>query len=179
VLVKKQAQHSKVVIRMALDPKLPQVQLDPDQIRQVLLNIVLNGIQAMPMGGRLEIMTTMSKNDDHVVIEVADAGPGMNEDELDYIFDPFFTTKTQGTGLGLSISYQLVKNHGGTITARKNFKKGLTFRVELPLGTAVAGDVNNGTFGAQGDGSTLQTAVNPNETKNIRRPGPAPNVIPL
>lgn len=144
VLVNKQAQQSKVVIRKALDPKIPPMQLDPDQIRQVLLNIILNGIQAMPQGGLLEVQSKMGDDDRHIVIEVIDGGPGMNEDELDHIFDPFYTTKTQGTGLGLSISYQLVTNHGGAITARRNEEKGLTFRIELPLdNTLIDADKNS------------------------------------
>src|SRR5690606_37117780 len=103
-----------------------------DQIRQVLLNLFLNGIQAMPEGGVLQVRSFQLAG--RLVIEVEDEGTGISKEiALDQIFDPFFTTKSQGTGLGLSISHQLIENHNGTLTAHRNKRKGLTLRVELPL----------------------------------------------
>jgi signal transduction histidine kinase len=131
MLLQKEAEHSGVEIRRHLDPALPEIKLDRDQIRQVLLNVVLNGIQAMPHGGVLEIRSTAGDKGG-AVIEISDNGPGMDEKDLDHIFDPFFTTKPQGTGLGLSISYQLIQNHGGRISARNNPARGMAFQIELP-----------------------------------------------
>ncbi|MBZ5497316.1 MAG: sensor histidine kinase [Acidobacteriia bacterium] len=130
-LLQKEAEHSRVEIRKCLDPLLPEVNVDRDQIRQVLLNVVLNGIQAMPQGGVLEVSS--ARADGKVVVEVADNGPGLEEEDLERVFDPFFTTKPQGTGLGLSISYQLLQRHGGRINAERNAGRGMTFRIELPI----------------------------------------------
>jgi len=145
VLLQRQAQQSGVEIRTMLDPALPALSLDPDQIRQVLLNVMLNGIQAMPEGGVLEIRSTRNA-EDGVLVEISDTGAGVPEPDLDQIFDPFFTTKPGGSGLGLFISHQLVQNHGGRISARRNACAGMTFRIDLPRREGAAGIV--GTAGA-------------------------------
>ena len=132
ILFKKQAQEDKIEIRKELAEDLPAIHLDSDQIRQVLLNIVLNSSDSMPDGGVLIIRTAMGNHDRHISVDISDSGVGISDEELDHIFDPFFTTKAHGTGLGLSISYQLIQNHGGTITAHKNKDKGLTFHIEFP-----------------------------------------------
>lgn len=132
ILVEKEAEQGAIDIRRNLDSSIPQIKVDQDQMRQVLLNLLLNGIQAMPEGGALQVRSFQS--DGRLVIEVEDEGTGISKEiELDQIFDPFFTTKSQGTGLGLSISHQLIENHNGTLTAHRNRLKGLTLRVELPL----------------------------------------------
>jgi signal transduction histidine kinase len=133
ILLQKQAENSRTRIQKTLSPRLPTLEVDRDQIRQVLLNVMLNGIEAMPEGGVLQVTGDMDAGGDGVTLEVSDTGQGLEENLLDHVFDPFFTTKPQGTGLGLSISYQLIQNHGGRITARKNPDRGLTFRIELPL----------------------------------------------
>jgi two-component system sensor histidine kinase HydH len=133
ILINKRAREHKIAIRKKLDPDLPLIAMDPNQIRQVIMNILLNGMDSMPEGGTLEARSGRGSGNRTAVIEIADTGIGIAEEELDHIFDPFFTTKTQGTGLGLAIAYQLVQNHRGTITALRNSDTGLTFRVELPL----------------------------------------------
>jgi signal transduction histidine kinase len=132
ILIKKRAQEGKIKIRKELDSNLPLIDLDRDQIRQVLLNVILNSSDSMPDGGSLTIQTQVGSPTQTVSIDIIDSGAGIGDEELDHIFDPFFTTKSQGTGLGLSISYQLIQNHGGTITAHKNKVNGLTFHIELP-----------------------------------------------
>ncbi|MFQ5741225.1 MAG: PAS domain-containing sensor histidine kinase, partial [Acidobacteriota bacterium] len=112
---------------------IPLIPLDGDQIRQVLLNIILNAIQAMPNGGRLDIRSDLKPATGPVRVEISDTGEGLGEQDLEHVFDPFFTTKPEGTGLGLAISYQLIKNHGGDIKVHRNRVGGLTFGVELPL----------------------------------------------
>jgi len=131
-LLKKQAEDSHVRLSVAHDPALPDIHLDPDQIRQVLLNVVLNGIQAMPEGGRIVVRSSYRQSEGTALIEVADTGNGQPPPNLDHLFDPFFTTKPHGTGLGLSISYQLVHNHRGSLNVRKNDQGGLTFAISLP-----------------------------------------------
>lgn len=133
-LLENQAERSRVRISRKLKDSLPLINLDPDQIRQVLLNVMLNGIEAMPEGGVLEVRSEIDRRQGAVVIEISDTGEGLEDAELDHVFDPFFTTKPQGTGLGLSISFQVMENHGGKILARRNLDRGLTLRIELPLG---------------------------------------------
>lgn len=133
ILIHKQAQECRIEIRKLLEPNLPMTNMDRDQIRQVVMNIVLNSIESMTEGGLLEVRSGIGNNNRCITIDISDTGIGIGREELDHIFDPFFTTKAQGTGLGLAISYQLVQSHGGTITARNNNDKGLTIRVELPL----------------------------------------------
>jgi two-component system sensor histidine kinase HydH len=133
VLFAKQEGPSKVEIRKHLASRLPLISVDPDQIRQVLLNIILNGVQAMPEGGILDVTTRLEDEQDRVSVEISDTGTGIEEESLDRVFDPFFTTKPQGTGLGLAISHQLIKNHAGGINVRKNPDRGVTFQIELPI----------------------------------------------
>ena len=131
-LVAQEAEQSGIRVSKRIDPTMPPVRVDPDQIRQVLLNILLNATQAMGTGGRLEILCRYEREAELAVVEISDTGPGVAPDQLEQIFDPFFTTKSNGTGLGLSISHQLVENHKGRIVARTNPDGGLTFRIELP-----------------------------------------------
>lgn len=113
-----------------IDPNY-SVYVDVEQIKQVLLNIIINGIHAMPGGGKINISADSDK--DFIYIYIADQGRGVARNELDRIFEPFFTTKDTGTGLGLSISYQLVNKNGGDIKADINNNGGLTFTVSLPV----------------------------------------------
>ncbi|HSM85654.1 MAG TPA: ATP-binding protein, partial [Candidatus Limnocylindrales bacterium] len=88
----------------------PAVWVDAEQIKQVLLNLVLNAIQAMPSGGKIALRSR--QEDDSVLLDVADQGVGIAPENLERIFDPFFTTRAGGTGLGLSIAYRIVERHG-------------------------------------------------------------------
>lgn len=115
---------------------LPLVSVDPEQIRQVLLNLVINAVQATPAAGQIWLRAV--SDGDEVRIEVQDEGVGIPEENLERIFDPFFTTRTNGTGLGLSIAYQIVSKHGGHIAARKNPERGMTFVVTLPVASEAA-----------------------------------------
>jgi signal transduction histidine kinase len=112
------------------------IQMNRTELQQVLVNLMVNAIHAMPNGGRLTLRTFDRDEDGHragVVIEVADTGVGMAPDVLQHIFDPFFTTKRrEGTGLGLSISQMLVARHGGKIAVESELGKGTTFTVWLP-----------------------------------------------
>ncbi len=110
-------------------PKTPEVICDPEQLKQVLLNLVINAIEASPFGS--EILLRAQKEAGTTVIDVEDGGKGIPEDASDRIFDPFFTTKTNGTGLGLAISSTIVSQHGGTLSFHKNGRAGTTFRIEL------------------------------------------------
>jgi signal transduction histidine kinase len=131
-LLTRSAEDFQVEIRTILNPELPSIKLDPDQIRQVLLNVMLNSIQAMPEGGLLEIHTAANRDSRTVTVEIKDEGVGIKKEDLNRIFDPFFSTRPEGTGLGLSVSYQLRENNGGTISVHDNQGPGVTFCIEFP-----------------------------------------------
>lgn len=105
---------------------------DSEQLKQVLLNLSLNALQAMPAGG--EILFTAQRQNTHLLIQVVDQGEGIPSDDLDKIFNPFYTTKEQGTGLGLAVAFQIVSQHDGTLRAERNREKGMTFSILLPDG---------------------------------------------
>jgi len=110
---------------------LPKVWIDTHQIQQVLVNLMLNAIQAMEKGGTLTIRT-FSEKERGVGVEVKDTGVGIPKPYLKKIFDPFFTTKSEGTGLGLSISLKILENHGATIDVSSEEGKGSTFTIHFP-----------------------------------------------
>lgn len=110
------------------------VHADPDQMSQVLLNLFINAIHAMPDGGTLRI--SLERAGGHVNVIIADTGHGISEDDLSKIFHPFFTTKEvgKGTGLGLTVVHNIVQEHSGTITVASELGKGTTFTITLPAG---------------------------------------------
>ena len=116
---------------------LPALRLDKGGLQQVLVNLFLNGIQAMPQGGELRVVLERVKNE--VKVDVADTGEGIPPENLEKIFDPFFTTKKEGegTGLGLSVSYSIIKKHGGRMQVQNNAGVGTTFSIFLPVGGPV------------------------------------------
>ncbi len=113
----------------------PKLKIDPDQIQQVFLNLILNARDAMPDGGNLDI--SVKQDDGHVLMLFADTGRGIDADVRDKVFDPFFSTKgpTKGTGLGLSICYSIIKDHGGTIEIDSEKDKGTRFTIKIPVET--------------------------------------------
>ncbi len=120
-----------------LNPDLPEVVADPSQMLQVLVNLVVNAIQAMPHGGRLAIATDLIH--DRVVMTVSDTGVGMTEEVRRRVFIPFFTTKdvNEGTGLGLAVVHGIVSAHGGKIEVDSKVGVGSRFSVSLPLARPV------------------------------------------
>jgi two-component system NtrC family sensor kinase len=132
-LVHKQAERGDVAIDERLVDGLPPVLGDRNQLEQVVLNLSLNAIEAMPDGGRLSV-STRARNGS-VVVLVRDTGCGIKAENLDRVFDPFFTTKPagEGTGLGLSVSYGTVRQHGGELTVESREGEGTTMTVVLPV----------------------------------------------
>jgi len=119
-------------IRIEIPPSLPKVQCDPEQLKQVLLNLVLNAVQAMPDGGTVTLSAAPAGRD-ILAIRVRDEGGGVPQEHLDHIFDPFFTLKESGTGLGLSVAHGIIDQHGGSLTLESNSGRGAVFLITLPL----------------------------------------------
>jgi signal transduction histidine kinase len=114
-----------------LDSNLPEIEIDPDQIKQVLVNTIINAVQAMPNGGKLTINS--SRKDKLLEIEIADTGGGIPDETIGKIFDPLFTTKAKGIGLGLAVCKSIVDRHGGHIEVKSKVGKGTSFNIKLPL----------------------------------------------
>ena len=129
----KQPDFRNIVISKKYCGCLPHISVDPNQIRQVFMNLVINAGHAMPNGGELEILTYCSADEKHVCAAIKDNGVGIPEENLARIFDPFFTTKSEGTGLGLSISYGIIENNGGKIEVKSRAGEGTTFVIMLPV----------------------------------------------
>jgi len=122
-----------ISIRENLNPVLPMIHTDENSIKQVIINVLENSIEAMPEGGIIGISSDIDAGNKKIIIEITDTGKGISEDIINMIFDPFFTSKESGAGLGLSISYQIVKAHNGEICFMKNPDKGTKCIIKLPL----------------------------------------------
>ncbi|MGD0946657.1 MAG: ATP-binding protein [Candidatus Binatia bacterium] len=133
-LLEPEARKHNLTLTRALSANVPLVNADGDQIKQVLINLVLNAIQATRPGGVVAISTRCvdHQNGAFGQIEIQDTGVGIPPDQLEHIFDPFFTTKGKGTGLGLAIAHQIVSEHGGSITVDSREGHGSSFCVNLP-----------------------------------------------
>ncbi|MFH1681605.1 MAG: ATP-binding protein [Candidatus Eisenbacteria bacterium] len=115
------------------DGPLPRVKGDPEQIRQVLLNVLLNALQASGEGGRVDVFASHMKDPGRIEIVVEDDGPGFDADAIENLFTPFYTTKEGGTGLGLAISHRIVESHGGRIrVSNREEGGGARLVIELP-----------------------------------------------
>jgi two-component system NtrC family sensor kinase len=134
-LTRNQALLHRVTLLEQLDPHLPALVIDPHQVQEVAVNIILNAIDAMPDGGALNIRSHAVEGGRWVEFEMADTGHGIPAEILDRIFDPFFTTKPpgKGTGLGLAISYGIITEHGGDISVSSEVGRGTTVTVRLPV----------------------------------------------
>jgi two-component system NtrC family sensor kinase len=150
LLVNHLARIGNVSIQTELEDNLPWVILDPNQIKQVLLNLVHNGLQAMPSGGQLTVRTRKEERESGgrlqtwVTIAIHDTGEGIQTENLVRVFEPFFSTRPagKGTGLGLSVSYGIISSHGGFIEVDSQVGQGSCFTVYLPLESAPTPDIS-------------------------------------
>ena len=150
-LVEKKLKTAGIIYKEELNPDLPDVMVDSQQIQQVFLNLILNSVDAMSGGGKLIISSRLllspkpgligerPKNSDtgirkYIEIRISDTGEGIAINKLHTIFDPFFTTKPNGLGLGLSIVYRIIEEHQGDIMVDSQLEKGTTFTITLPTG---------------------------------------------
>jgi signal transduction histidine kinase len=131
MLERDEATNGHVTIQRQLDGTIPDVEMDPDQIKQVIWNVTLNGVEAMPRGGTLTVATML--HDGRAQIQVADTGAGIPEAELPKIFQPFHSTKKNGTGLGLAIAHHIVATHRGQIHVKSREGVGTKFTIQLPV----------------------------------------------
>jgi len=131
-----------VEVALELEPRVPVVPHDHDQVEQVLINLIKNAVEASPAGARVRVRVSAALPELHgartvvpgaACVHIADHGPGIEAEPLRHIFEPFFTTKPGGTGLGLYISHDIVKRHGGALTVHSEPGRGATFTVRLPL----------------------------------------------
>jgi signal transduction histidine kinase/CheY-like chemotaxis protein len=141
VLLVDKGNRNAVSIDTDLDPKLPAISVDRVQLQQVLMNLMLNAIEAMKsIGGKLTVASKRTDNG-QLLISVSDTGVGLSMDKAERIFDAFFTTKPQGTGMGLSISRRIIESHGGRLWASPNAGRGSTFQFTLPVETPASAPV--------------------------------------
>jgi signal transduction histidine kinase len=140
LLVSPQSGKKRITIKSDFDQNIEQVYLDPDKIKQAILNIITNAIDFTPVGGTIRVVTKNSpgkRNSDSVRIWISDNGPGIPPEIIDKIFDPYFTTKRHGnmrngTGLGLFIAYRDLQDHGGALEVQSEENRGATFILTLP-----------------------------------------------
>ncbi len=134
-----QAKKKEVTLTSRLSPTLPLLVVDPEQIKQVFMNLVLNALQATSAGGTVTVATALSREPNgqaYCEIEVQDTGEGIHAEHQEEIFNPFFTTKDGGMGLGLFITHQIIKEHGGSIDVESTVGGGTRFLARLPVSDA-------------------------------------------
>ena len=131
LLMENYFQEKHITLQKKYETGVPEAPVDPTQIKQVFLNILMNAVESMPDGGKLDV--NIESIDGSVKIYIVDAGKGMKQDVLQNIYDPFFTTKPSGTGVGLSVSLKIIEDHGGTIDAISEQGKGTTMLLTLPI----------------------------------------------
>ena len=132
-LIATHLRHNEISFEFYPDPSLPVISGLVDQIRQVLLNLLMNAVEAMTTGGRLTVSTQYLTESQEILLKISDTGTGINPSIIQSIFDAFVTDKETGTGLGLTISHDIVTKHGGRIQAANNLERGATFNVWLPI----------------------------------------------
>jgi signal transduction histidine kinase len=134
-LVKNELHLNNIKFSKKIEDGIPTMNVDRGGIQQVLLNLFINSIQAMPRGGDLKVLTRLGDSLKEARIDVEDTGEGIPSDQLKSIFDPFFTTRKEGegTGLGLSVSYSIIKKHGGRIEVKSILGQGTCFSIFLPI----------------------------------------------
>ncbi|MBA7498963.1 Adaptive-response sensory-kinase SasA [subsurface metagenome] len=133
-LFKLEIKDKQIKFNLELTPDISQIQADEDRVRQILMNVIINAIQAIPKKGEIKIKTekTLLKGEPAIKLIVEDSGIGIPEKDLNQIFDPFFSTKEKGSGLGLSIAYKLIEAHQGEIKVESKEGEGTKFVIFLP-----------------------------------------------
>jgi PAS domain S-box-containing protein len=159
VLLRSEANRYSISIRTELTPDLPKISADRVQIQQVLMNLMLNAIEAMKeTAGELTIKTELGQSG-QLLVEVSDTGVGLPKERTEQIFDAFFTTKPQGSGMGLSISCSIVESHGGRLWATDNSPRGARFCFTLPIKAEAPDSVVSGDRTGPADGLSSNNPI--------------------
>ena len=149
LLLSRQLEHSKITVMTSFEDGLPLMFVDPDSFKQVLINIVLNAVQAMPTGGLLTVSASLTKvaGEQAMTVAISDTGSGIPPDIAHRIFEPFFSTKKAGTGLGLAIAQKIVEAHNGRVRFVSS-SGGTVFRIFIPVshGSARLREISTDTF---------------------------------
>jgi signal transduction histidine kinase len=132
LLCQEAAEQQRVTLEEEIEANLPPLMLDRQRMHEALWNLVNNGLQAMPQGGRLRL-TAKRREGKEVLIQIADTGEGIPPENLGKIFDYYFSTKEKGMGLGLPLAHKIIQEHGGMIEVKSAVGAGTTFRVHLPI----------------------------------------------
>jgi two-component system sensor histidine kinase HydH len=132
-LVESQARAKGVTVSIEHRPGMPEVLLDADRLNQVLLNLFLNGIEAMDRGGVLTVRVDEAADSRRLEIRVSDTGCGIRPEDLSHIFEPYFTTKPSGTGLGLAIAHNIIEAMGAEFAVQSVPGAGTTFTLKVPV----------------------------------------------
>jgi len=135
VLLKSEADRHAITIHLGIDADTPKILVNPVQLQQIFMNLMLNAIEAMKDSGGELTITSLSSPDGHLFVSVSDTGIGLPAESMEQIFEPFHTTKTQGTGMGLTITRSIVESYGGRVWATANQGLGVTFHFTLPCQT--------------------------------------------
>ncbi|MBW1784305.1 MAG: PAS domain-containing protein [Deltaproteobacteria bacterium] len=130
-MIEGDARSKGIRVRFEGDPHIKEVFMDPDRIKQVLLNLYLNAMEAMADGGLLTVEAVRDADERHVAIRVSDTGKGIKEKDLPHLFDPYFTTRSSGTGLGLAIVHNIMESHGGDVRIKSREGEGTTVILRL------------------------------------------------
>ena len=125
-----QIETGKIKVTRSYCDAPPPIKADPAELEQIFTNLFLNALDEMPAGGQLDIQ--ISKEDERVVVRVADSGGGISDDTLPFIFDPFYSTKTRGTGMGLPVVQRIARIYEGNIVVEKTSPSGTVFRLDFP-----------------------------------------------
>lgn len=132
-MVESQIREKEIRVETRIDEEIPRLAVDPDRLQQAMLNLYLNGIEAMEKGGTLTVSIQRMQGERRMVeVSVSDTGKGIGEEDLVHIFDPYFTTKSSGTGLGLAIVHKVVESHGGEVRAESEKGRGTKVILSLP-----------------------------------------------
>jgi signal transduction histidine kinase len=136
VLLRYRLESYGVEVKLNREHRLPEIWADPDQLKEVLVNLILNACEVMVGGGVITIREETrgdSPRGPAVVLRLTDTGPGIPESIQDKVFQPFYSTKEEGTGLGLSIATRIIEDHGGRLELESKENEGATFIISLPL----------------------------------------------
>jgi signal transduction histidine kinase len=131
--IETKARSQNIKLQTDFEKNLPKLRFDPAELRQVLLNVMMNGLHAMPEGGLLLIKACCIAGSERMLIQIEDEGPGIPADQRQKVFEPFFTTKAGGTGLGLAICNSIVKRYNGEIWIEQAKGGGTQVRISLPI----------------------------------------------